>query len=67
MNEEEVDQIELYLNAWNEFKDTAEGITDWERSFMADQQKRYEEYGARTRFSQKQMEVIERIYSKLPI
>ena len=67
MNEEEADQIELYLNAWNEFKDTAEDITDWERSFMADQVKRYEEYGARTRFSDKQMDVIERVYEKLPI
>lgn len=67
MTEEEVDQIELYLNAWNEFKDTAEDITDWERSFMGDQQKRYEEYGARTRFSSKQMDVIERVYAKLPI
>lgn len=67
MNEEETDQIEFYLNAWNEFKDVAEGITDWERSFMADQVKRYEEYGSRTRFSDKQMDVIERVYAKLPI
>lgn len=34
---------------------------------MNDQVKRYEEYGARTRFSEKQMDVIVRVYEKLPI
>lgn len=66
MNEEENDQIQLYLNAFNEFGEDAD-LTDWERSFMEDQASRYEKYGARTRFSEKQMDVITRVYGKLPI
>ena len=66
MNEEENDHIQLILNAYNEFGDDAD-LTDWERSFMDDQVKRYEQYGERTRFSDKQMEIINRVYGKLPI
>lgn len=66
MTEEENDHIELVLNAYAEYGDDAD-LTDWERGFMDDQVKRYEQYGARTRFSDKQMEVIDRVYSKLPI
>ena len=67
MNEEETDHIELVLNAFNEFGDDCDEITDWERSFMEDQVKRYEQYGSRTRFSEKQMAIMERVYGKLPI
>lgn len=67
MTEEENDQIQLYLNAYNEYGDDCAELTDWERSFMDDQVKRYEQYGNRTRFSDKQMDVIERVYGKLPI
>lgn len=66
MTEEENDHIELVLNAYAEYGDDAD-LTDWERGFMDDQVKRYEQYGARTRFSDKQMEVIDRVYGKLPI
>lgn len=66
MTEEENDHIELVLNAYAEYGDDAD-LTDWERGFMDDQVKRYEQYGARTRFSDKQMEVINRVYGKLPI
>lgn len=66
MNEEEQDDIETKLNAYTEFGDDA-NLTDWERGFMDDQIKRYEQYGARTRFSDKQMDVINRVYGKLPI
>lgn len=66
MTEEEDDQIQLYLNAFNEYGDDAD-LTDWERSFMEDQVKRYEQYGSRTRFSDKQMDVMTRVYGKLPI
>lgn len=66
MTEEENDHIQLILNAYAEFGDDAD-LTDWERGFMDDQVKRYEQYGDRTRFSDKQMEVINRVYGKLPI
>lgn len=68
MNEDENDQIELYLNAWKEYKDDRmTDVSDWERQFMDDQINRYEQYGSRTRFSDKQMDVISRVYGKLPI
>lgn len=68
MTEEENDQIQLYLNAYREYKDDfGVDLTDWERSFMDDQIARFEQYGARTRFSDKQMEVILRVYGKMPI
>lgn len=66
MTEEENDHIQLILNAYTEFGDDAE-LTAWERGFMDDQIKRYEQYGDRTRFSEKQMEAINRVYGKLPI
>lgn len=66
MTEEENDHIQLILNAYAEFGDDAD-LTDWERGFMDDQVKRYEQYGDRTRFSDKQMEIINRVYGKLPI
>lgn len=66
MTEEENDNIQTILNAFTEFGDDAD-LTDWERNFMEDQVKRYEQYGERTRFSDKQMEIINRVYGKLPI
>ncbi len=66
MTEEENDDVQIILNAYNEYGDSA-NLTDWERDFMDDQVKRYEQYGDRTRFSDKQMEVMNRVYGKLPI
>lgn len=69
MTEEEDDHIQLILNGYTEYKDDprATDLTDWERGFMDDQIKRYEQYGNRTRFSDKQLEVMDRVYGKLPI
>lgn len=67
MTEEEDDDIQVKLNAYQEFGDDCSEITDWERNFMDDQLKRYEQYGSRTRFSEKQMDIINRVYGKLPI
>ncbi len=67
MTEEENDDIQIKLNAYQEFGDDCDELTEWERSYMEDQVKRYEQYGARTRFSEKQMVIIDRVYSKLPV
>lgn len=55
MTEEEDDYIQTVLNGYTEYKDDpgASDLTDWERGFMDDQVKRYEQYGNRTRFSDK--------------
>lgn len=68
MTEEENDDILVKLNAYKDYKDDPDAdLTEWERSFMHDQLERYETYGERTRFSEKQMGVIDRVYAKLPI
>lgn len=40
-------------------------LSNWERDFMNDQIKRYDEYGATMRLSPKQFAIIERIYEKI--
>ena len=68
MTEEEDDDIQIKLNAFKEYgDDRGADLTEWERSFMTDQLARYEQYGSRTRFSAKQMDIIDRVYGKLPI
>lgn len=69
MTEEENDDIQIKLNAYKEYKDDplAADLSDWERGFMDDQLARYEQYGERTRFSDKQMDAIDRVYGKLPV
>lgn len=40
-------------------------LSEWEQGFIADQQKRYDEYAADIRLSPKQIAVLERIKNKL--
>jgi hypothetical protein len=66
VNEEELDDVEVKLRAYQEFGPEA-NLTDWERGFADDQLRRYELYGPRARFSEKQLAAIDRIYNKLPV
>lgn len=36
-------------------------LNDWEKNFITDQEKRYEQYGSGVRFSDKQMEILRKI------
>lgn len=40
-------------------------LNDWEEGFIKDQLTRYKEYGAETRFSEKQWDIVDRIIGKL--
>jgi hypothetical protein len=40
-------------------------LTEWENEFVYDLVERVEQYGKRTRISEKQMEVIDRISAKM--
>lgn len=40
-------------------------ISEWERSFMTDQEERLEKYGADTRYSSKQLDVLIRVQQKI--
>jgi hypothetical protein len=42
-------------------------LSEWEKSFMEDQRKRYETYKADTRFSPKQMAVVDKIAKALGV
>lgn len=40
-------------------------LTDWENEFVCDLVERLDQFGAKTRISEKQMEIIDRIKTKL--
>lgn len=42
-------------------------LSEWENNFVYDLVERVEQWGARTRISEKQMEIIERIRGKLDV
>lgn len=42
-------------------------LSDWEKSFMADQEERFEQYGQDTRFSPKQMNIVKKCGQKLGV
>lgn len=64
MDEEEFDRLELILNGAKEHEGE---LSDWERGFVQDTLERIEKYGQRTRVSEKQWAVLNRIYGKLPL
>lgn len=66
MTEEDNDRFELIINGYKEFGHDSD-LTQWERDFMDSQVERFEQYGSRTRVSDKQWDVLDRIYGKLPI
>jgi hypothetical protein len=45
--------------------DNSKDVTEWERKFVEDQKARYEEYGDKIRFSEKQMAILNRIDEKV--
>lgn len=64
MAEDEIYKLQLIFTGIEEQGATCD-ITDWERSFMADMQERFNEYRERTRISDKQWAIIDRIYDKV--
>jgi hypothetical protein len=65
MTEEENDKLELIINGWRDYPDA--DLTKWEHDFMQDTADRFEQYGSRTRVSEKQWEILDRIWGKLPL
>lgn len=62
LSERENDWVESLLQAVA--ADSGE-LSDWEKSFMGDQQSRYEQYGAEMFISPKQWGVLRRIANKV--
>jgi hypothetical protein len=63
LTEEQTETLEFIFEKMTKGDD--EVMTAWERSFMDDQKERYEKYGASTRFSDRQWQVILRIEKSL--
>lgn len=60
-----LDQEEKLRFQIAEISDNLKKLNEWERNFMQDQIKRYDEMGAKMFLSGKQMSVIQRIYEKV--
>ena len=60
-----LDQEEKLRFMIADISDNMKELTPWEKNFMEDQIKRYDEHGAKMFLSSKQWAVIQRIYEKV--
>lgn len=61
LTDEEENRLVHLLSALEE---NSKLLSDWERSFVADQVKRFEEYKSNIRLSGKQWAVLQRVYDE---
>lgn len=59
------EQVEFFEHAVPVFEAEMEQLTEWERKFIADQIRRFREYGYDTHMSPKQWDIVERVWNKL--
>jgi hypothetical protein len=59
------EEVRQAIEVFDQSQGARDRLSQWERDFMTDQQKRWEEYGEDTRFSVKQIAVVEKIYKKM--
>lgn len=59
------DEVREAIELYEQSQSARDRLGTWERSFMDDQVKRWNEYGDDTRFSIKQVAVIDRINKKM--
>jgi hypothetical protein len=64
LSENESDYLQRVLDAYNEDR---KKCSEWERGFMDDQVKRWEEHGSGIRMSPKQWTIIGRVADKLGV
>lgn len=60
-----VDEEERLTALLEELEGNRKFLSDWEQSFLTDQQKRYEQYGAKIFLSPKQSAVLIRMQEKI--
>lgn len=66
MTSDEQLKLELIIQGVKESMDDPDTeVTEWEQNFVIDQEKRLIEYGDRTRMSDKQWAILDRIYEKV--
>ena len=59
--------VEWLEGFFTDYQSNRNRVSDWERGFMDDQVKRFEQYEAETRFSPRQWDVMRRVANKLNI
>lgn len=59
------DEIRETIELFEQSQQARDRLSDWERNFMNDQVARWNEHGEDTRFSVKQVAVIDRINKKM--
>ena len=59
------DLEEKFRHAIHTLDDHKNLLSEWERTFLADQLKRYDEYGSNVRLSPKQWAIIDRMMEKV--
>lgn len=64
-DELDADDLKRITEILRDAQENSEELTGWEEEFVADILERVEQYGKRTRISEKQMEIIDRIGNKL--
>lgn len=64
LTDNEQEYLQLVLDAYQEDR---KKCSEWERGFMDDQVKRWEEHGADIRMSPKQWQIIGRVAEKLGV
>lgn len=62
LTNDEVAKLEFILQASDDIR---RDLSNWERTFLDDQQKRYDEHGANIRLSEKQWAALDRIAEKI--
>lgn len=62
LNPDEEAWVEGLMSSYNEDRGK---VSEWERGFMDDQVKRWDEFAAETRFSAKQWAILDRVAEKL--
>lgn len=62
MDNDQQFKLELIING---AKDDMDKLTEWEQNFLISLEERYNEWGDRTRISDKQWVILDRIYDKV--
>lgn len=58
------ERVELLEEVLGRVSDYPDQLSAWEKSFMEDFEKKFKEYGTRTRVSDKQLTILQRIKDK---
>ena len=59
------DEHDLLVDCLSFVENESDKLNDFEKSFLTNQQERYDEYGENIKLSPKQIAVLEKVYNKV--